>query len=212
MDRDSYPFSIAAYTSDNYAFCKQTGEIAVDFIKEKYGDEKIELGILQFKTQIPETSAERVNGFLAALDEGGVNYEIVSNQDAWLQDTAIAKAGDMLAANPDIDIMFAANDGGTIGAVMAVENAGQAGKTFVFGTDASEQIVDLLKADNDILQAVTGQDPFQIGYKTVETLVQSIEGKDVADQGKTVIVEGIPLRRGDTKQLDDFMSDLKSKM
>ncbi len=75
-----------------------------------------------------------------------------------------------------------------------------------------EQIVDLLKADNDILQAVTGQDPFQIGYKTVETLVQSIEGKDVADQGKTVIVEGIPLRRGDTKQLDDFMSDLKSKM
>jgi len=40
----------------------------------------------------------------------------------------------------------------------------------------------------------------------------SIEGKDVADQGKTVIVEGIPLRRGDTKQLDDFMSDLKSKM
>ena len=92
------------------------------------------------------------------------------------------------------------------------KNAGQAGKTFVFGTDASEQIVDLLKADNDILQAVTGQDPFQIGYKTVETLVQSIEGKDVADQGKTVIVEGIPLRRGDTKQLDDFMSDLKSKM
>ena len=58
-----------------------------------------------------------------------------------------------------------------------------------------------------------GQDPFQIGYKTkFETLVQSIEGKDVADQGKTVIVEGIPLRRGDTKQLDDFMSDLKSKM
>ncbi len=43
-------------------------------------------------------------------------------------------------------------------------------------------------------QAVTGQDPFQIGYKTFETLVQSIEGKDVADQGKTVIVEGIPLR------------------
>ena len=40
-------------------------------------------------------------------------------------------------------------------------------RPFVFGTDASEQIVDLLKADNDILQAVTGQDPFQIGYKTV---------------------------------------------
>lgn len=209
---DAYPFAIAAYTSDNFSFCKQTGEIALDFIKEKYGDRPVKLGILQFKTQIPEISAERVNGFLEALKEGGVNYEIVSDQDAWLQDTAIAKAGDMLAANPDIDIMFAANDGGTIGAVMAVENAGLAGKTFVFGTDASEQIVDLLKADNNILQAVTGQDPYQIGYKTVETLVQAIEGKDPVDQGETVIVEGVPLKRGDTEQLDFYLANLKSKM
>lgn len=209
---DTYPFSAAAYTSDNFAFCKQTGDIAVEFIKEKYGDEKIQVGILQFKTQIPETSAERVNGFIAALDEGKVNYEVVSDQDAWLQDMAVGKAGDMLAANPEIDVLFAANDGGTIGSVMAVENAGLAGSVYVFGTDASEQIVDLLKSDNDILQAVTGQDPFQIGYKSVEALVKSIEGKELEEKGQTVIVEGIPLKRGDAEKLDQFMEDLKSKM
>ena len=211
-DIGAYPFAEAAYTSDNFEFCKQTGEIAVEFIKEHYGEETVKLGILQFKTQIPETSAQRVDGFLAALDEGGVNYEIVADQDAWLQDAAVTKAGDILAANPDIDILFAANDGGTIGSVMAVENAGLAGQTYVFGTDASEQMVELLKADNNILQAVTGQDPYQIGYKTVETLIQSIENKETEDKGKTVIVAGIPLKRGDTETLDAYLKDLQSKM
>lgn len=209
---DAYPFSEAAYTSDNYAFCKQTGDIAAEYIKEYYGDETVQLAILQFKTQIPEISAERVNGFLAGLDEAEVNYEIVADQDAWLQDAAVGKAGDIFAANPDIDIIFAANDGGTIGAVTAVENAGLAGKVFVFGTDASEQMVDLLKADNNILQAVTGQDPYQIGYKTVETLVKAIEGKENQDQGETVIVPGIPLVRGDDEGLDAYLEDLRSKM
>ncbi len=211
-DIESYPFAEAAYTSDNFEFCKQTGEMAVEFIKENYGDETVKLGILQLKTQIPEISAQRVNGFLAALDEGGINYEVVADQDAWLQDTAVAKAGDMLAATPDIDILFAANDGGTIGSVMAVENAGLAGQTYVFGTDASEQMVELLKSDNNILQAVTGQDPYQIGYKTVEMLIQSIENGNTGDKGKTVIIKGIPLKRGDTEALDAYLEDLQSKM
>lgn len=210
---DYYPYAVAAYTSDNYSFCHQTGEIAAEFIKENYeADKTVKVGILQFKTQIPETSAERVNGFKAALDEAGVKYEVVTDQDAWLQDVAVAKVGDMLAANPDIDILFAANDGGTIGSVMAVENAGLAGKVFVFGTDASEQMVDLLKADTNILQAVTGQDPYAIGYKTVESLAASLEGKPVEHAGETVIIDGIPLKRGETEALDAFLADLQSKM
>ena len=90
---------------------------------------------------------------------------------------------------------------------MAGQNNGKQG-------GQQQDVNQLLKVRREKLANLqeAGQDPFQIGYKTVETLVQSIEGKDVADQGKTVIVEGIPLRRGDTKQLDDFMSDLKSKM
>ena len=46
---------------------------------------------------------------------------------------------------------------------MAVENAGKAGEIFVFGTDGSEQIVDLLKDDtfwlalqNTVFYAVVG--------------------------------------------------------
>lgn len=211
--RDAFPYAAASYSADNFSFCKQTGEAAVKFIKEHYeADYVLKIGVVQFKTQVPEQSAERVKGFFAALDEAGVKYEIVADQDAWLQDMAVETAGDMLSAHPDMDIIYAANDGGTVGSVMAVENAGLKGKTFVFGTDGSEQIVSLLKNDNNILQAVTAQDAFKIGYSAVEALVNSIEGKTFEGEGKTNIIPGIPLLRGDDANLDAYLADLQSLM
>ncbi|MEG0491613.1 MAG: substrate-binding domain-containing protein [Clostridia bacterium] len=203
---DSFPYAVANFSADNYTFCNQTGAAAVEFIKANYpADQVIKLGIVQFKTQIPEQSADRVNGFLGALDDAGVKYEIVSDQDAWLQDMAVAKAGDMLSANPEINIIYAANDGGTVGSTMAVDNAGLAGKVFVFGTDGSEQIVGLLKDDNNILQAVTAQDPYQIGYNTAAALINKIEGNPVEGEGKDNIIAGIPLNRNDVAGLDAFL-------
>ena len=211
--RDAFPYAVASFSADNYAFCKQTGEAAVKFIQENYdADRVLKIGVVQFKTQVPEQSADRVGGFFSALDEAGVKYEIVSDQDAWLQDMAVETAGDMISANPDLDLIYAANDGGTVGSVMAVENAGKAGQIYVFGTDGSEQIVSLLKADTNILQAVTAQDAFQIGYSTVEALINKLEGKTVEGEGKTNIIPGIPLVRGETETLDKYLTDLQGMM
>lgn len=210
---DSMPFAVAAYSADNFAFCKQTGDMAAAFIKENYpADETIKVGLVQFKTQVPEQSADRVNGFLAGLEEAGIKYEVIADQDAWLQDMAVAKVGDMLSGNAEIDIIFAANEGGTVGSAIAVDNAGLSGKVFVFGSDASEQIVGLLKDDNNILQAVTGQDPYAIGYATVAALINSLEGKPVEGAGESNIIAGIPLSRADVTALDAFLADLQSKM
>ena len=211
--RDAFPYAVASFSADNYAFCKQTGEAAVKFIQENYdADRVLKIGVVQFKTQVPEQSADRVGGFFSALDEAGVKYEIVSDQDAWLQDMAVETAGDIISANPDLDLIYAANDGGTVGSVMAVENAGKAGQIYVFGTDGSEQIVSLLKADTNILQAVTAQDAFQIGYSTVEALINKLEGKTVEGEGKTNIIPGIPLVRGETETLDKYLTDLQGMM
>lgn len=210
---DQFPYAAAAYTADNYMFCYKTGELAVEFIKKNYDSAQVlQIGLLQFKTQVPEISAQRVNGFLDALKDSSINYEVVSDQDGWLQDMAVGKVGDMLAANPNIDIIFAANGGGAVGAVMAIENAGLKGKTFVFGASASEQLIALLKDDSNILQGITGLDPFTIGYKTVEALVKVIEGKDFEGKGKTNIVPSIPLIRGNNDVLDEYLADMKSKM
>ena len=94
---------------------------------------------------------------------------------------------------------------------MAVKNAGKAGKTFVFGTDAADQQAELIKSEDNILQCVTGQDPYQIGYNTIETLIKTIQGNK-GEYGKEVIVPGIVLSRADLDAVDAFQKDLAEKM
>ncbi len=209
---DKSDFIVGGYTSDNFAFCAQTGAVAAEYIKNNMNGEA-KIGILQFKSLLPEQSSARVNGFLSELDKAGITYEIVADQDAWLQDKAVAAIGDMMTAHPEINLVFAANEGGTIGAALGLDNAGYAGKVVVFGTDASEQIVDLLKDSSNILQAVTGQDPYTIGYDTMKALINAIEGGDIsATKGKTIIVPGATLTRDDVAGLDAFLADLQAKM
>lgn len=162
----SQDWMIACYTSDNYQLGQFSGEACREYIENNL-DGKAKIGILQYKSLLPEQSAQRSQGFIDAL-EGMEGVEIVADQDAWMQDKAITVAGDMLTSNPDIDILWGANEGGTVGAAMAIKNAGLAGKVVAFGTDASEQTIALLQADDNILQAVTGQDPYQIGLKTMQ--------------------------------------------
>jgi simple sugar transport system substrate-binding protein/ribose transport system substrate-binding protein len=137
----------------------------------------------------------------------------VTDQDAWLQDKAITVAGDIITAHSDIDIIFSANEGGTIGSTMAVKNAGKAGQIVVFGFDGSEQMVQLLKDPANILQAAIAQDPYTIGIKTMESVIKAVNGEDYSDtKGKSFIVPGILLERSNPAGLDTFLADLKSKM
>lgn len=206
------PFVCGGYTSDNYNLGELTGKEARKFIEEKL-DGKARVAIVQFKSQLPEQSTARMNGFVDQIkDMEGV--EIVADQDAWMQDQAVQVVGDILTANESkggVDIIWAANDGGTIGATMAVKNAGKAGKTFVFGTDAAEQQAAFIKSDDNILQCVTGQDPYQIGYKTMEVLIKAIMGEK-GEYGKEVIVPGMVLTKDDIAGVEAFEKDLAEKM
>jgi len=180
-----------------------TGVEAAKFIKEKLGG-KAKIGVLQFKSLLPEQSGARVNGFLSKVKGDGV--DIVADQDAWLAEKAVAVAGDIITANPDINIIFAANEGGTVGAVQAVRNAGKQGKIFVFGTDGSEQLANFLLAEDDVLQAVTAQKPYEMGVLSVETAIAAIEGKPVE---KTIIVPVQGLSRTDPAGVKAFAESLK---
>lgn len=212
MDLSSAPYIVGGYTSDSLNIGETTGKAAAKFIKEKLGG-KANIAILQFKSQVPAQSKARVDGFQGALKELGDGVKYVADQDAWLQDKAVAVVGDILTAHPDVNVIFAANDGGTIGATMAVKNAGKAGKCFVFGIDTGEQQIAMLKDSDNILQAITGQDPYTMGFKAMETLIKAVKGGDVsASKGKTEIVPGTLLSRANPDGIAKFESDLKAKM
>ena len=190
------------------------GKLAVEYIeanKERYED-TIKIGVITFKTQYAEPASDRMNNFLKALDEAEIAYEVEAEGEAWVQDSSLQVTGDMLTANSDLDIIFACNDGGTIGAVQAVKNAGLGGQIKVFGIDCGEQQIDMLRSDDDILQGVAAQDAYGMGYKAMEKLIQySLDDYDF-ELGEIEVCPATPVSRMSPESIDDFETLLKETM
>lgn len=181
----------------------QRGELHADVEKNLGGKAKI--AIISGRAQVPEQAMMRIDGFKNEIMKlPGV--VIVADQDAWLAEQATKKVGDILTANPDVDIVWAANEGGTVGAVMAVKNAGKAGKVAVFGTDNSEQLANFLLDDDKVLQAVTGQRPFEIGSMAVNAAAKALKGEKVE---KKVSLPGVLLTREKPDEVKQFKARLQ---
>ncbi|MEZ5720533.1 MAG: substrate-binding domain-containing protein [Paracoccaceae bacterium] len=151
---------------------------------------------------LPEACLPRKEGFLQGLTDAGVDFEVLADQTGFLADAALPISEAMLQANPTINILWAANEGGTTAHVLAVQGAGLADEVKVFGTDMSGQHAQFLKADNGILKAVTGQAPFQIGYDAVNLALDVIDGKEVEFD---LIIPTILFARGDDASIDMFV-------
>ena len=118
---------VAYIESDQEDLGRQTGLVARHYIEEQLGGQA-KIATLAFKSQLAEQSDARRNGFVEVVGQlPGV--EFVAEQDAWLPEMALKKAGDILTAHPEIDIIWSANEGGTVGSVMAVKNAGREGRS-----------------------------------------------------------------------------------
>src|SRR5690242_5158662 len=184
------------YTSDDATNGKIVGKNAAEFIKANLkGD--INIAQVDFDDQVPEQSKARWGGFFAGLDDGGVKYNKVATVSSHVQDDALTKVTDMLTAHPEINVIWASNDGGTIGAAMAVQQAGLAGKVFVFGYDGGDQQTSMMLSGDNILVGVVSQDPYTQGYKAVESLALTLQGKTNPDKGKITVVPGMYLSSTD---------------
>jgi ABC-type sugar transport system substrate-binding protein len=169
--------NIAAYSiaSDQRSLGAASGRAARAFIETKlHGNARVAL--IGFASQLPEQGGARQEGFKSELRSlPGVT--IVAEQDAWEAAQATTAVSELLAKRPDV--VWAANEGGTVGAVVAIRNAGAAGKIAVFGTDLSAQLLDFLEAQDGILQAVTAQAPVEMGGKAVEAAVALVTGRAI---------------------------------
>lgn len=199
-------FPASSIRSDQEALGGPTGEEASEFIRRKLGG-KAKVAILSYMALAPEAASQRTRGFEEAI-KALPGVRIVARQDAWLANEAATVAEGILTAHPDLDVIWAANEGGTVGAVTAVRSAGRSGKVAVFGTDISEQIASFLLAEDGILQAVTGQKPFEIGARAVDAAVRSVRGEAVE---KRVFLPGQLFTRrrpNDVKKYQEYLRGL----
>lgn len=198
-------FQASTVQSNQTALGETTGKNARKFIEEELNGEA-KVGIIEFATLIPENSNSRCEGFESQLEDMD-EVEIVSRQEAWTAEMALQKAQDMLTANPEINVIFGNCDPNTVGAVMAVQNEGRSGEVFVFGVDSSEQIANFLLDENNILQATSAQQTYDIGYQSVENLIKAINGEEV---DKDIVVDPIELSRTDEDGVKEYIELLKS--
>lgn len=192
--------------SDQAGLGALTGKDACQYIQQKLGG-KAKVAMLEFVSFEPETGGQRVNGFREEIKKlPGV--EIVAEQDAWLAPKAADVVENILTAHPDVNVIWAANEGGTVGAVTAVRNSGKAGKVAVFGTDISEEMTDYLLAEDNILQSVTGQRPYEIGSMAVESAAMAIKGEKLE---KKVALPGILFTRARPDEVKQYKQYLQER-
>lgn len=204
ISEELQPELISAFVqSDNTSLGTFTGEYAAKYIKDNL-DGKATIGILN--CDIFDVCKLRKAGFLEALDAAGIDYEVAADQTEFIADKTPATAESMLTANPEINVMWSATDGGGTGAVSAISGGGLEGKVVVFSTDMSLALGEELK-DGSILLATTGQDGVGQGDAIYEA-AQSAETGSQQDPFETLI-PGVLFTVDDLDAVDAWMAENK---
>lgn len=195
----------ASCLNDCYDLGASTGEYAKKYFEEHFSkDEEINVGLITYDGQDATGSSARIDGFLEQLKDYKLN--IVARQEGEVSDKAYSVTTDMLTANSDIDVFFCASENGVVGCVNAIEAAGNPNNSVVFGVDCSEQLVDMMKADANILQGTTAQDPYTLGTYAVKAVYDYIvDGKEPAE--KEYHADCIQLTRDDIPGCEQWLAD-----
>lgn len=169
LDRGASRGEVVSHiASDNVA----GGEAAGKFIMEKVGEKA---RVMQLEG-IPGTSAarERGKGFLKAVDNS--NMTLLSSQPAdFDRAKGLNVMENMLAANPDVQAVFAQNDEMALGALRAVRASGK--DVLIVGFDGTED--GIAAVNRGLLGATVAQQPDMIGALGVETAVKALNKEAV---------------------------------
>ena len=126
------------------------------------------------------STVEREAGFVDALKKFPGLMLLPSNR--YLGATAAeaqTNAMNMIDQIKEADGVFTSNESATFGLLLALRQNGLAGKIKVVGFDASDSLIEAMRKGE--LAATIAQDPREMGYKSVKTLVDAIHGKTVEE-------------------------------
>jgi ribose transport system substrate-binding protein len=178
--------SIVSYiATDNY----KGGTLAADRLGQLLnGKGKVMLLRLQEGSASTE---ERERGFLEQLKSKFPGIVVVSSDQyaGPTRETAKRASENLLNRfGGDLQGVFTPNESSTIGMLLALQDMGKAGKVKFVGFDASQILVDAMRAHQ--LDGIAVQNPMRMGYLGVKTMVaflhkQPIEKK--VDTGVTLV-------------------------
>ena len=157
---------------------RKGGRLGADRLGEQLGG-KGKVILLRYAEGSASTE-EREAGFLEEMKQKFPNVELISTDQyaGATRDTAKRAAENLLNRFGDeVTGIFCPNESTTAGMLSALQDAGKAGKVVFVGFDATQMFVDAMKAKQ--LHGIVVQNPFNMGYLGVRTMVESLQGKSV---------------------------------
>ena len=123
------------------------------------------------------TAIEREAGFREAL----AKYPDIKILNTQFSDgdksKALAITLDIINANPDIAGIYGTNEPSIFGVAKGVEEKGLTGKVALVGIDSSEDLAKFL--EKGVISGLVIQDPYNMGYQTVQQLYKLSKGEKV---------------------------------
>jgi ribose transport system substrate-binding protein len=167
IDTDRF---VARVATDNYKAGQMAGERMGKIL-----DGKGKVVIVGVKPGAASTEA-REKGFEDTIHQKFPGIAILDKRFGMAAVAlSMTVAENMLTAHPDLDGVFASNESGTIGSAQALRD--RRGKVKLVGFDWSPTLLDDLKSG--LIDSLVIQDPFLMGYQSVITAVQHLQGQPV---------------------------------
>jgi ribose transport system substrate-binding protein len=165
---------VSFVATDNY----KGGTLAADRMGQLLGG-KGKVIMLRYAEGSASTT-EREQGFLDQIKKNFPEIELIST-DQYAQatrDTAKRASENLLNRFGDqVQGIFTPNESSTMGMLLALEDIGKAGKVSFVGFDVSQKFIEALNAGQ--LHGIVVQNPFNMGYLGVKTMVENLLGRPV---------------------------------
>lgn len=168
---DKGPDIVSYIATDNY----KGGRMAGDAMAKAVG-EKGNVILLRYVAG-SESTEQREKGFLDAIADYPEIKVVSSDQYAGDNTTSAKEKVDQLLQIHGVSLagIFAVCESNGNGTLEAIRNAGLGGKVKFIGFDPSDALIEALGDGN--CHGIVLQDPVQMGYQSVITLVDSLNGK-----------------------------------
>ena len=135
------------------------------------------------------STTEREEGFLGEIKQKYPDIQLISTDQyaGATRDTAKRASENLLNRFGDeVQGIFTPNESSTAGMLSALQDISKAGKVQFVGFDNSQLFIDAMRADQ--LHGVVVQNPFNMGYLGVKTIVDHLQGKPVEKKVDTGVM------------------------
>ncbi|SMX47823.1 sugar ABC transporter substrate-binding protein [Maliponia aquimaris] len=153
-------------------YSQRNGTHAIgDYLVSRAGDEAIQVGVIE--GQPGYHSTERVGGFLDAIGGHGNIQVVASIAGGWNVEGGNTAGMDLLQANPDIDVLFAANDYMIMGAALAAKALGKS-DILLLGNDGDTAALEEIAGG--AVTATVNTSPYIMGEIALAVTLDALNG------------------------------------